>query len=75
MQGSAKYGGVVLMGVRARDNLKVRLGTATTYKTGRDHAHLILASSSQWDRIHIRDTKGNRITTVHKVKVGERRLD
>jgi hypothetical protein len=74
MQGNAKYGGVVLVGVRAKDNLKVRLGTANTYKVGRDHANLILASSSQWSRIHIRDTKGNRIATITKMPVGERQL-
>ena len=74
MRGKAKYGGVYLEAVRARDNLKVRVGTAVNYKIGRDHANLILSSSSVWDRIHIRDMKGNRIATINKVHVGEREL-
>jgi len=75
MQGSAKYGGVVLFAVRKRDNLVINVGTAKDYKIGRQHATLLLASSSAYRSVQIRDPKGHRIATVQKTQIGERKLD
>lgn len=66
MSGKGKYGGVSMIAVRERDGLEVNVGAAASYDIARSHAHLLLASTSAWERIYIRDSSGRRIATVVK---------
>jgi hypothetical protein len=74
MNGKGKYGGVTLVAIRDRDGLAINVGTAADYKIGREHAILLLASTSRYRCIHIKDSAGHRITTVNKIRVGDRQL-
>lgn len=60
----SKHGGVKLVAIRAADGLEVNVGTAADYRTGREHARLLLDSSSQWSRIQVRNAANKRILTV-----------
>lgn len=74
MQGAGKYGWVQLVGIRDSDGLRIKLGSARNLEDGRAHAQMMLASSSTFSRIYVRDSSGHRIVTVTKRRLGDRQL-
>lgn len=74
LQGNAKYGGVSMIAIRTKDGLAIRVGSCANYQTARTEANALLAATSVYRCIHIRDKAGHRIATVNKTRIGDRQL-